>query len=88
MPADVKRFTPESLEEVKGGKEFERNRKLREAICAAIVMAERRIKEDNVIDLTERRRRLVRGRGRGRGGGRGRIRLAFIRRIRQMADEA
>lgn len=85
MPADVKKFTPENLEEVKGGKEFERNRKLREAICAAIVMAERRIKEDNVIDLTERRR-LVRGRGRGRG--RGRNRLAFIRRIRQMADEA
>lgn len=85
MPADVKRFTPESLEEVKRCKEFERNRKLREAICAAIVMAERRIKEDNVIDLTERRR-LVRGRGRGRG--RGRNRLAFIRRIRQMADEA
>lgn len=85
MPADVKKFTPENLEEVKGGKEFERNRRLREAICAAIVMAERRIKEDNVIDLTERRR-LVRGRGRGRG--RGRNRLAFIRRIRQMADEA
>lgn len=85
MPADVKKFTPENLEEVKGGKEFERNRRLREAICAVIVMAERRIKEDNVIDLTERRR-LVRGRGRGRG--RGRNRLAFIRRIRQMADEA
>lgn len=84
MPADVKKFAPETLEEVKGGKEFERNRKLREAICIAIVMAGHRMKEDNVVDLTERRRRLVRGRGRGRS----RNRLALIRRIYQKAEEA
>lgn len=79
MPGDVKEFTLDNLAEVKRGKEFERNAKLREAIYVAIVVMENRKKDDNVIDLTERRRRLGRGRGRGRN------RLALMRRINERA---
>ena len=88
MPADVKTFTSENIASIKEGREFERNGKLREAICMAIVVAKNRLKEDNVIDLAERRRMLERRLGRGRGRLRGRNRLIFLRRVYQKAEEA
>lgn len=80
MPGNVKEFTLDNLADIKRGKEYERNVRLREAICVAIMVTENRKKEDNVIDLTERRRRLGRGRGRNR--------LALMRRINEKAEQA